>query len=523
MLAYFRGQRNPILLYFVVGVICIVMLSFGLVAKQYSPKPSWVLKVNGKKVPLTRYLASYHQIIGYFQSLLKGQFDPSMLQYFQVYSTVLENLKERELLDYFAQNQHLVFSTEFVRDQILKEEGFKDDGQFSFDQYKRVLARGLPFSPIKPKDYEDYLGQIYVVQTLNRVIRNAFHLPKEHQDILEKLRQIEYKVTLYPLTPKHIQAKTKLKKEEIAAFASDTKNLPAIQNAYFKQSAKYSQKGTYEAKHILLPNVTEEEKKTSKDLADQLYTQLVTDPGQFEALVKKHSVDPSSKDKGGRLGKLTSGEIKEELEAALKTLKPGEVGKPIVTNLGIHIPVLIASTPEATTPLEKVKSELAEQVLMDQKRGELVEIYQPILISHFKNRDIKEVKRILTTTLRIKPEETGFFSPYQSLIQPVGQAFPLKQYVLHNELEAGDFVEEIIKLGGTPYVIQIKAKKEAFEATTKTKGAKEQFLTQMNLKWQDHVYAKFKKSLEQRYPIIVNQEAIAAFKKRHSRTEQAAQ
>lgn len=518
MLTYFRNRRSSILLYFITGLVCIVMLSFGVVLRQYRPQESWILKIEGKKIPLKYYVASYQQTASYFQSLMQGQFDPKMLNLFPIHSMVIETLKERELLETMTSHIKLVYSPEFVKEKILEQDVFRENNQFSFDRYKNFLARGTTLSPITPKKYEAYVGQNFLVQTMDRAIKGSFILTSNYKKALDQLRETEYKVRAYPLKAENIQSPISIEPAELEHFASDPKNHTLIQNAYFKNIDRYRKKDQFQAKHILfaLPAQADATKDTeAKTKADSIYDQLQKEPKKFEELAKQHSEDPGSKAKGGDLGTFGAGDMVKGFEDQLKALKPDEISKPFKSQFGYHIAKLISYQPGSTQELDTAKTELAKEILTTQKKEALINTYQSVLQTHFKDRNHPEIARILSKTLSIKSEETTFFSPYQTEVSPMGNAFDLRKHLKHHgtEYKKDDFITEVIQSQGVPYVVQFVEKRKAFsEGDPTTENAPDQFAAQIESKWQDYVFTQFKEGLGTLFKVEVNEKALAALK-----------
>ena len=90
-------------------------------------------------------------------------------------------------------------------------------------------------------------------------------------------------------------------------------------------------------------------------------------------MAKKHSQDPGSAAKGGDLGYISRGTMKDvpEFEEALFKLKPGEISPPVETKLGYHIIRLTAVQPAQTKGLEEVRGQI-EQELRKQLAGEAI-------------------------------------------------------------------------------------------------------------------------------------------------------
>ncbi|MBI1992535.1 MAG: peptidylprolyl isomerase [Candidatus Omnitrophica bacterium] len=89
------------------------------------------------------------------------------------------------------------------------------------------------------------------------------------------------------------------------------------------------------ASHILIrvsPNASEEK---ARDLVEDLHRQLSAG-ADFSTLAKRYSEDPH-REEGGAMGWVAQGELLPELDAALFSLKAGELSLPIQTRLGFHL------------------------------------------------------------------------------------------------------------------------------------------------------------------------------------------
>lgn len=75
----------------------------------------------------------------------------------------------------------------------------------------------------------------------------------------------------------------------------------------------------------------------------------------FGSLVKEHSDGPA-RESGGDLGTLKFGEADKRIEDVVRTLTPGEVGRPVVTDKGIYIVQLVEMAGSKLAPLEEVRS-----------------------------------------------------------------------------------------------------------------------------------------------------------------------
>ena len=94
---------------------------------------------------------------------------------------------------------------------------------------------------------------------------------------------------------------------------------------------------SYHARHILIPPEGDGDTgwEAARIKAGMLRTQL-TDGADFVELAKQHSRDATAAD-GGDLGTLKRGELSQDVEGAILTLKTGELSPPFRSPLGYHI------------------------------------------------------------------------------------------------------------------------------------------------------------------------------------------
>ena len=131
--------------------------------------------------------------------------------------------------------------------------------------------------------------------------------------------------------------------------------------------------------------------KDGEDLANDVKGEL-EDDGDFAALAKEHSQDPSNKDKGGDLGcnpkvNPQTGQpffVPEFTEAAFGA-KKGEIVGPVETEFGFHLIEVTDIKPKTETPFEEVAPQIKEQIKGEQQAGE----FQAWMDGELKKRNVK--------------------------------------------------------------------------------------------------------------------------------------
>lgn len=112
----------------------------------------------------------------------------------------------------------------------------------------------------------------------------------------------------------------------------------------------------YEAAHILIPARPDDlaARAQARDQAEKLLADLQGHPERFADLARRYSAC-SSRDTGGLLGQLTSGDTVPEFEAVLEALEEGQISKgPVDTRFGFHLIRLDARARGEVLPFEAV-------------------------------------------------------------------------------------------------------------------------------------------------------------------------
>ncbi|MGB9110648.1 MAG: peptidylprolyl isomerase [Telluria sp.] len=142
-----------------------------------------------------------------------------------------------------------------------------------------------------------------------------------------------------------------------------------------KQEAQQQEEAVVQqthARHIMLkvtPTQTEaDDRKKLLDLKAKIEGKQAT----FEDLARQNSQDTYAA-KGGDMGWVESGDVPAELEAVIKSLKPGEISEPVKSPFGVHI-VQVVERKSQDTSQEKERA-TARQVLTERKRQEAMEYW----------------------------------------------------------------------------------------------------------------------------------------------------
>lgn len=130
-----------------------------------------------------------------------------------------------------------------------------------------------------------------------------------------------------------------------------------VKKYYDENKDKYTVAESRSVRHILVKTKSE---------ADSLHSQL-SGGADFATLAKQKSLDPGSKDQGGKLT-VSRGQTVAPFDKAAFTLKTNELSQPVKTEFGYHLIQPLADVkPGSVTPFGQVKDQIRTQLVSENK------------------------------------------------------------------------------------------------------------------------------------------------------------
>lgn len=139
-------------------------------------------------------------------------------------------------------------------------------------------------------------------------------------------------------------------------------------------------------RHILMAVTPVTDEATVLNRLNDIRKRLVENKEDFATLARLHSVDGSAT-RGGDLGWVHPGDTVPAFEEAMNNLKPGEVSRPIKTQYGYHI-ILVLDRRQEAVDAERMRY-MARQVLRQRKLAEATANWQREL----RDRAYVEIRR----------------------------------------------------------------------------------------------------------------------------------
>jgi peptidyl-prolyl cis-trans isomerase D len=318
---------------------------------------------------------------------VKGRVDPAVLDSPELRARALEALVQRRLLLEGALRAGLVVSDEQLRGIIATAREFQDEsGRFSPQRYEQFLK----FQGMTPAMFEARVRQDALLQQVadahagstlvpRTVAERMARLAEERREVSHALIEAEKFVgrvkleagaarKYYDANPGEFRIPQQARVDYVVlatpALAQRVRVDPAEARQFYDANRRqYEVPESRQAAHIFFasePGGGADAKEKVRARADEIYGQVRKNPAAFAELAKKHSQDPGSAARGGDLGFLPRGTMKDvpEFEDTLYKLEPGEISPPVQSKLGFHIIRLTAVQPAKGKSFEEVRGQI---------------------------------------------------------------------------------------------------------------------------------------------------------------------
>ena len=294
---------------------------------------------------------------------LGSSFDPAMLDSPEMRYALLDQLVNQRLLENEARADRFRVTDAQLAQFIAGLPPFQEDGKFSAERYREVLAsqnmsplmfeqrvRGdLVLSPLQDPIIGGSIAAKSSVQrylTLLDQKRDVAiaQIPAEPFEKSVKVSDDDVKA-FYDKNPKAFETPEVAKVDYILltqdAIAGQVKVDPAeVKQAYEANAKQYTTSEERQASHILIAvkkDASDAEKAKAKQKATELAEKARAKPDSFAELAKANSQDPGSAAQGGDLGSFARGAMVKPFEDAVFAAKVGDIVGPVQTDFGYHV------------------------------------------------------------------------------------------------------------------------------------------------------------------------------------------
>jgi peptidyl-prolyl cis-trans isomerase D len=368
MLSAIRNKIKGWIAYTIIALIIVPFALFGV--NEYSTGTNIVVaSVNGEDISKEEFLREFEAAQRRLQQRLGERYSPELGV--KLKPAVIQSMISTHMLAQLASELGYVTTQQELRAVIQSDDGFKEEGKFSIEKYKRLLRTNnystIDYEQLKSKELTqnqikyNFLRSAFLtplmlnrMQSLNDQQRKFSYIQLNAQDYVEQVKVKSDSIKeFYESKQETFFEPQKIKVDFIELSLKKvaqgiTTNEADLLNFYKEEEQRFSTEEERQSQHILVE---------SEELANKI-TEQIKQGEDFAKLAIKHSKDLGSKDKGGDLGFFSIGVMVPEFEAEVFTMKEGEVSAPVKTDFGYHIIKLNKIKVAAVKPLEEVRDEL---------------------------------------------------------------------------------------------------------------------------------------------------------------------
>jgi peptidyl-prolyl cis-trans isomerase D len=460
MLEAMRRHSQSFIIYVLFGaIIAVFVISFGPAGQGFQVQDQgFAAKVDGEPISEDEFRRAYGARLSYFQEQSPRGFDMKLAKQLNLKKQVLDELIEQKVLKHAAEKHGLKVAPAELRDMLLKEPAFQNNGRFDFQAYERYVNNAVGTTVARFE--EDLAGRI-LASKFRDTLETGVSI--SDAEVKADFFATEDKVDLnfVALRPEVVDAPAPTA-AEVSAFEKD--HAAEIEARYNRDLSKYNEPKKLRARHILIKvaeNAPEAEAKTAQEKIEAIGTELEAGK-DFAELAKQHSED-SSKDKGGDLGWFGPGMMVKAFEDAANALQPGEVSKPVRSPFGWHLIKLEEVKQETKRELSTVSTEIARQLIVEGKKDQALEQKANKLLAELKGGKAMKDLAVLSDdddepkkdSKKLSYKTTGPFNKAQGAVPKIGYNDELHKAVFALD-EQKRVLDKPFKIGDRYYVVELK-------------------------------------------------------------------
>jgi len=369
-------------------ILALITLPFAFFGVDYyfrsGDNQQTVARVGKNKISQAEFDDSLREQQQRMRQALGDRYDPALLESPEVRYALLDQLVNQRLLENEARTERFRVSDTQLSQFIAGLPPFQDNGKFSADKYREVLAsQGMSPLMFEQRVRGDLIlaplqdpivgGSIAAQSSIQRYLGlleqkrdvAVANIPAEPYEKSVKVTDADVKA-FYDRNPTAFQTPEVAKVEYLLltqdAIAAQVKIDPAEpRQAYAANAKQYTTNEERQASHILIavkPDASDADKAAAKQKATELVAKARAKPDAFAELAKTFSQDPGSSAQGGDLGSFSRGAMVKPFEDAVFAAKVGDILGPVQSDFGYHVIKVTGVTPSHVQSFDEVKGRI---------------------------------------------------------------------------------------------------------------------------------------------------------------------
>ena len=420
MLQNIRDKIEGPLAKVILALIVIPFAAFGIDAFFTGGVPE-VARVNGEAVTEPELAQNIELERRRLLAQMQDNVDASLLDEARLRGPVLETLIDRKLLRQVAERSGFRVGDAMLNQLIVDNESFHENGVFSQARFQGILAS----NGMSPAQFKDLMREeLMISQVTNGLEISEFATDVEMGNVA-RLTQQTLDVQYFSVPVEGAEAGVAVPDDRIAAYYEENKSEfrteETLQVEYvelkladlFQPVAGEEVRAEYErrresfegaeerhAAHIMLASLPDAEAQAR--LA--ALRERASAGEDFATLARDNSEDAGSAPTGGDLGFSRGDAFPAEFEAALKSLKPGEVSPPVKTDSGWHLVKLLELRQQTAPSFDEMRASIETELQRRAAEPVFVERSDRLADLTFNSDDLAEASGELGLERKLSPE-----------------------------------------------------------------------------------------------------------------------
>lgn len=373
-------------------LLVLIVPSFFLVGIQgydsFISREPELATVAGQPITRGEFDNAHRNQLESFRQQLGSRYDPALVDTPAMREQLLNQLIDQRLLAQVAQDNRFSVSDGTLRNTIASIPQVQDEGRFSPERYRQVLAaQGLT-----PTMYEAGLRRdLAIGRVLQPVAESAMTpaavtaslesaLTQERTVQLRRFAAADYR-TQVSVSPEDIKTWYDANQQQLtvpeqvsaqylvldeAAASQDIQIKDEDIAGYYEQNkSRFGQPERRRASHIMIQvpaGAADADRQAARAKAETLAQQAAANPGGFADLAKAESQDAGSAQKGGDLGWMGAGMLTGDLNTTIFSLNKGQVSGVVESPSGFHVIMVTDIQPASVKPLAEVRDEIVSEI-----------------------------------------------------------------------------------------------------------------------------------------------------------------
>jgi peptidyl-prolyl cis-trans isomerase D len=384
MLQILRKKAQSPLIQIIVVIIALVFIFWGVGTNSRNSNQA-AISVNGEDISFQQYQQAYDRAYQQLSNQFGGNVPKGMVEAFGLKQQVINQLIQTALLRQGATAMGIVVSGDEIRTYIQSMVQFQENGAFSMDRYKAVLAANR----MAPAKFEQSMRSDHLAEVASREISRFgsiatdFEIQDIYSQINEKIAVKYTRISPADYTGKVMvddgtlntwfeTVKDKYKTEPrlklnylVFSYAEIGRKVTIdqakVEEYYRNNLDSYKVPEQRHARHILFKAGEQDSDQVHQEKAAKAaeVLKLLQNGGKFSTLAKEYSED-TTKNAGGDLGFFPAGKMVPAFDEVVFAMQPGTISEVVKTPFGYHIIKLEGIKPAVTQTLAEVTSKITE-------------------------------------------------------------------------------------------------------------------------------------------------------------------